>query len=111
MGTSSFSEYGVVHKESIAKVRRDAPLDKICLLGCGVSTGWGAVWNTAKVEPGSTAAVFGLGAVGLSVIEGLKVAGASRILAIDLNEGKFDAAKEWGATECVNPKNFDKPIQ
>src|SRR5690606_10708546 len=88
-----------------------APLDKVCLLGCGVSTGWGAVWNTAKVEKGSTAAVFGLGAVGLAVIEGLVMAGASRIIAVDLNEDKFALAKDWGATDCVNPKNIDKPIQ
>lgn len=112
MGTSTFSEYTVVHEVSVALVEdKTAPLDKICLLGCGVSTGWGAVWNTAKVEAGSTAAVFGVGAVGLAVIEGLKVAGATRIIAIDLNEDKFAAAKEWGATECVNPKNFAKPIQ
>ena len=112
MGTSTFSEYTVLHEVSVAKVRKDAPLDKIALLGCGVSTGWGAVWNTAKVEKGTTAAVFGLGAVGLAVIEGLKVAGCSRILAIDINEEKFEAAKQWGATDCVNPKKYgSRPIQ
>lgn len=111
MGTSTFSEYTVLHEVSCAKINPEAPLDKVCLLGCGVSTGWGAVWNTAKVEKGSTAAVFGLGAVGLAVIEGLKVAGASRIIGIDINEGKFEQAKSWGATECINPKKFDKPIQ
>mmetsp|Transcript_17903 Transcript_17903/g.29054 ORF Transcript_17903/g.29054 Transcript_17903/m.29054 type:complete len:390 (+) Transcript_17903:220-1389(+) len=111
MGTSTFSEYTVVHEVAVAKVNPKASLDEICLLGCGVSTGWGAVWNAAKVEKGSTAAVFGLGAVGLAVIEGLKHAGASRIIAIDLNEGKFPAAKEWGATDCVNPTKHDKPIQ
>ena len=111
MGCSTFSEYTVVHEVSVAKITKQAPLDKVCLLGCGVSTGWGAVWNTAKVEPGSTAAVFGIGAVGLAVIEGLKVAGATRIVAIDINESKFDKAREWGATDCINPTKYDKPIQ
>jgi len=106
MGTSSFSEYGVVHKESIAKVRKDAPLDKICLLGCGISTGWGAVWNTAQVERGATAAVFGMGAVGLSVIEGLVKAGASKIIAVDLLPNKLELARTWGATDLVNPKDL-----
>jgi S-(hydroxymethyl)glutathione dehydrogenase/alcohol dehydrogenase len=106
MGTSSFSEYGVLHAQSLAKVRRDAPLDKLCLLGCGISTGWGAVWNTAQVERGATAAVFGLGAVGLSVIEGLVKAGASRIFAVDLLPSKLELAKKWGATDFVNPKEL-----
>lgn len=69
------------------------------------------MWNTARVHKGATSAVFGLGAVGLAVIEGLKEAGASRIIAVDLNEAKFEAAKKWGATDCINPKTFDKPIQ
>lgn len=112
MGTSTFSEYTVVHEVSVAKVENtDAPLDKICLLGCGVSTGWGAVWNTAKVHAGATAAVFGLGAVGLAVIEGLKVAGAKRIIGIDTNPGKFELAMGWGATDCLNPTDYEKPIQ
>ncbi|KAG2484258.1 hypothetical protein HYH03_016903 [Edaphochlamys debaryana] len=111
MGTSTFSEYTVVHEQSVAKVDVNAPLDKVCLLGCGVSTGWGAVYNTAKVKPGSSVAVFGLGAVGLAVIEAAARAGASRIIAIDLNPSKFAAAKEFGATACVNPKDHDKPIQ
>jgi S-(hydroxymethyl)glutathione dehydrogenase/alcohol dehydrogenase len=111
MGCSSFSEYTVVHEVSVAKVDSKAPLDKICLLGCGVSTGWGAVWNTAKCEVGCTAAVFGLGAVGLACIEGLKIAGAKRIIAVDLNESKFAQAKAWGATDCVNPSAYKKPIQ
>jgi len=106
MGTSSFSEYGVVHMQSIAKIRRDAPLDKVCLLGCGISTGWGAVWNTAKVERGATAAVFGIGAVGLSVIEGLVKAGASKIIAVDLLPAKLELAKKWGATDVINPKEL-----
>jgi len=111
MGTSTFSEYTVVHEESVAKIDPEAPLDKACLLGCGVSTGWGAVWNTAKCEQGCTAAVFGVGAVGLAVIEGLKKAGASRIIAIDTNKEKFPLAREWGATDCVNPKKFGRSIQ
>jgi len=106
MGTSSFSEYGVVHAVSLAKVRRDAPLEKLCLLGCGIATGWGAVWNTAKVERGATAAVFGMGAVGLSVVEGLVKAGASRIIAVDLLPSKLELAKKWGATDVLNPKDL-----
>merc|ERR1711959_317060 len=102
MGTSSFSEYAVLHTQSLAKVRRDAPLGKACLLGCGISTGWGAVWNTAQVERGSTAAVFGIGAVGLSVIEGLVKAGASQIIAVDLLPAKLELAKKWGATHTID---------
>lgn len=108
MGTSSFCEYSVLHEESVALVNPEAPLDKVCLLGCGVATGWGAVWNTAQVHEGATAAVFGLGAVGLAVIEGLKVAKASRIIAIDTNPDKFETALKWGATECINPLALDK---
>lgn len=111
MGCSTFSEYTVVHEVSVAKIDAAAPLDKVCLLGCGVSTGWGAVWNTAKAEPGCTGAVFGIGAVGLAVIEGLKVAGAKRIIAVDINESKFETARSWGATDCVNPTAYKKPIQ
>lgn len=111
MGTSTFSEYTVVHEVSVAKIPKEAPLDKVCLLGCGVATGWGAVYNTAQVQPGTSVAVFGLGAVGLAVIEAAKRAGATRIFAIDINPDKFVAAKEWGATDCVNPKDYDKPIQ
>lgn len=111
MGTSTFSEYTVVHEQSVAKIDPEAPLDKVCLLGCGISTGWGAVFNTAKVKPDTTVAVFGLGAVGLAVIEAAKQAKASRIIAVDINPEKFKAAKEWGATDCLNPKDYDKPIQ
>merc|ERR1719238_2702875 len=106
MGTSSFSEYSILHAQSLAKIRRDAPLEKMCLLGCGISTGWGAVWNTAKVEKGSTAAVFGIGAVGLSVIEGLVKAGASKIIAVDLLPSKLELATKWGATDLINPKDL-----
>ena len=111
MGTSTFSEYTVVAEVSLAKVPKDAPLEKICLLGCGVTTGIGAVLNTAKVEEGATVAIFGLGGIGLAAIIGAKMAKASRIIAIDINPGKFDIARELGATDCVNPKDFDKPIQ
>jgi S-(hydroxymethyl)glutathione dehydrogenase/alcohol dehydrogenase len=111
MGTSTFSQYTVVHDVSVAKINPQAPLDKVCLLGCGVSTGLGAVWNTAKVEAGSIVAVFGLGTVGLAVAEGAKAAGASRIIGIDIDSKKFDVAKNFGVTEFVNPKDHDKPIQ
>ena len=111
MGTSTFSEYTVVPEVSLAKVSKDAPLDKVCLLGCGITTGIGAVFNTAKVEEGSTVAVFGLGAIGLAVIQGARMANCSRIIAIDINPSKFEFAKQLGATECVNPKDYDDPIQ
>ena len=111
MGTSTFSEYTVLPEIALAKINKAAPLDKVCLLGCGITTGIGAVLNTAKVEPGSTVAVFGLGGIGLSVLQGAVMAKASRIIAIDINESKFEMAKMLGATDCVNPKNFDRPIQ
>jgi S-(hydroxymethyl)glutathione dehydrogenase/alcohol dehydrogenase len=111
MGTSTFSEYSVMPEISVAKISSEAPLDKVCLLGCGITTGIGAVLNTAKVEPGSTVAVFGLGGIGLSVVQGAVMAGASRILAIDLNDGKFEMARMLGATDFVNPSMYDQPIQ
>ncbi|CAH1247259.1 ADH5 [Branchiostoma lanceolatum] len=111
MGTSTFSEYTVVADISLCKVTESAPLDKVCLLGCGISTGYGAALNTAKVESGSTVAVWGLGAVGLAVIMGAKVAGASRIIGVDINPDKAEIAKKFGMTEFVNPKDHDKPIQ
>jgi S-(hydroxymethyl)glutathione dehydrogenase/alcohol dehydrogenase len=111
MGTSTFSEYSVVPEIALAKIHVDAPLEKVCLLGCGITTGIGAVLNTAKVEEGDTVAVFGLGGIGLSVIQGARMAGAGRIIAIDINESKFEMAKQFGATDCVNPKSFDAPIQ
>jgi S-(hydroxymethyl)glutathione dehydrogenase/alcohol dehydrogenase len=111
MGTSTFAEYTVLPEISLAKVSKEAPLDKVCLLGCGVTTGIGAVLNTAKVEKGSSVAVFGLGGIGLSVIQGAKMANAGRIIAVDLNPDKFDLAKKFGATDFVNPKDYDKPIQ
>lgn len=111
MGTSTFSEYTVVPEISLAKINPEAPLEKVCLLGCGVTTGIGAVHNTAKVQKGDTVAVFGLGGIGLAVIQGARQAEAGRILAIDINPDKFELAKEMGATDCINPKDFDKPIQ
>jgi len=111
MGTSTFSEYTVCAEVSVAKIPESAPLEKVCLLGCGVTTGIGAVKNTAKVEPGSSVAVFGLGGIGLACIVGAKMVGAERIIGIDINPAKFDLAKKLGATECINPKDFDDPIQ
>ncbi len=111
MGTSTFSEYTVVPEIAVAKINKDAPLDKVCLLGCGITTGIGAVLNTAKVEAGSTVAVFGLGGIGLSVVQGAVMAKASRIIAIDLNPAKYEMAKALGATDYLNPKEHDAPIQ
>src|SRR5947208_9003195 len=103
MGTSTFSEYTVLPEIALAKISPAAPLDKVCLLGCGITTGIGAVLNTAKVRAGSTAAVFGLGGIGLSVIQGLVLAKAERIIAIDLNPKKFEMAKLLGAHHFINP--------
>ena len=111
MGTSTFSEYTVLPEISLAKIPKDAPLEKVCLLGCGVTTGMGAVKNTANVQEGDTVAVFGLGGIGLAVIIGAVQAKASRIIAIDVNDDKFEIAKELGATDFVNPTEYDKPIQ
>lgn len=111
MGCSTFSEYTVLPEISLAKIPKDAPLEKVCLLGCGVTTGIGAVLNTAKVEEGATVAIFGLGGIGLAAIIGATMAKASRIIAIDINPSKFDIARELGATDFVNPKDHDKPIQ
>ena len=111
MGTSTFSEYTVVAEVSLVKIQPEAPLDKVCLFGCGVTTGIGAVHNTAKVEEGAVTAVFGLGAIGLAAIQGLAQAKASRIIAIDINEDKFELAKKMGATDFINPTKFNKPIQ
>ncbi|KAJ1991011.1 NAD/NADP dependent alcohol dehydrogenase [Coemansia spiralis] len=112
MGTSTFSEYTVVCEISCAKVDTSARLDRLCLLGCGIPTGWGAVNYTAKVEEGAVVAVFGCGAIGLSVIQGAVAAKASKIIGIDVNPSKFEMAKRFGATDFINPKDFgDKPIQ
>ncbi len=111
MGCSTFSEYTVLPEISLAKVNPAAPLEEVCLLGCGVTTGMGAVVNTAKVEPGATVAIFGLGGIGLSAIIGATMAKAGRIIAIDINESKFELARKLGATDCINPKDHDQPIQ
>ncbi|MFB2704888.1 MULTISPECIES: S-(hydroxymethyl)glutathione dehydrogenase/class III alcohol dehydrogenase [Marinobacter] len=111
MGCSTFSEYTVLPEISLAKIPKEAPLEKVCLLGCGVTTGIGAVMNTAKVEEGATVAIFGLGGIGLAAIIGATMAKASRIIAIDINPGKFDIARQLGATDVVNPNDYDKPIQ
>jgi S-(hydroxymethyl)glutathione dehydrogenase/alcohol dehydrogenase len=111
MGTSTFSEYTVLPEISVAKISSKAPLEKVCLLGCGITTGIGAVLNTAKVEAGATVAVFGLGGVGLSAIQGAMMAKASRILAIDINPDKFELAMQMGATDTVNPNDHSGPIQ
>jgi len=111
MGTSTFSEYTVLPEIAVAKINRAAPLDKVCLLGCGITTGIGAVLQTAKVRPGSTAAVFGLGGIGLSVIQGLVMARAERIIAIDTNPAKFGMAKNLGATDFIVPQENDRPMQ
>ncbi|XP_056346925.1 alcohol dehydrogenase 1-like [Oenanthe melanoleuca] len=108
---STFAEYTVVPEYAAAKIDAAAPLDKVFLFGCGFSTGYGAAINTAKVKPGSTCAVFGLGGVGLSAVMGCKAAGAARIIAVDINKDKFAKAKELGATDCINPRDFKKPIQ
>ncbi len=111
MGTSTFSEFTVLPEIALAKVNPAAPLDKICLLGCGITTGIGAVLNTAKVEPGASVAVFGLGGIGLSVIQGAVMAGAEQIIGVDLNPDKFAMAKALGATDFINPAEHDAPIQ
>jgi len=112
MGCSTFSNYTVLPEIALARIDKSAPLDKVCLLGCGVTTGIGAVLNTAKVEPGSSVAVFGLGGIGLAVVQGAVMAKAGRIIAIDNNPDKFEMASAMGATDVVNPRDYpDTPIQ
>src|SRR6185312_14457856 len=111
MGTSTFSEYTVLPEISIAKIDPRAPLEKVCLLGCGITTGVGAVLNVAKVRPGSTVAVFGLGAIGLAVVQGAVMANAARIIGIDINVDKWTMAEAMGATDFINPQEYDLPIQ
>ncbi|XP_059063913.1 alcohol dehydrogenase isoform X1 [Cryptomeria japonica] len=111
LGTSSFSQYTVAHVGSVAKINPAAPLNKVCILSCGVSTGMGAALNVAKPKKGSTVAVFGLGGVGLAAAEGARIAGASRIIGIDFNPGKYEKAKEFGVTEYINPRDHRKPVQ
>ena len=106
MGCSTFANHTVMPEIALAKVRDDAPFEKICYIGCGVTTGIGAVINTAGVEIGSTAAVFGLGGIGLNVIQGLRMAGADKIIGVDLNSDKADMARKFGMTDFVNPKDL-----
>tara|TARA_B100000676_G_C18092279_1_gene861316 strand:- start:11480 stop:12589 length:1110 start_codon:yes stop_codon:yes gene_type:complete len=106
MGTSTFANHTVVPEIALAKVREDAPFDKICYIGCGVTTGIGAVINTAKVEPGSNCVVFGLGGIGLNVIQGLRLAGADMIVGVDLNPAREAMGKKFGMTDFVNPKDI-----
>ena len=107
MGTSTFANYTVLPEIAVAKIRDDAPLDRVCLIGCGVTTGLGAVINTAKVEPGANVVVFGLGGIGLNVIQGAKMVGASKIIGVDINPDKRQLAEEYGMTDFVNPKEID----
>uniref|UniRef100_A0A8C5LH64 Alcohol dehydrogenase 1 n=1 Tax=Jaculus jaculus TaxID=51337 RepID=A0A8C5LH64_JACJA len=111
ISTSTFAQYTVVDEIAVAKIDAASPLEKVCLIGCGFSTGYGSAVQVAKVTKGSSCAVFGLGGVGLSVIIGCKAAGAARIIAVDINKDKFAKAKELGATECINPQDYNKPIQ
>jgi S-(hydroxymethyl)glutathione dehydrogenase/alcohol dehydrogenase len=107
MGTSTFSSYTVVPEIAVAKVRKDAPFDKICYIGCGVTTGIGAVINSAKVEPGSKIVVFGLGGIGLNVVQGARLVGADMIVGVDVNPGRRAIAEKFGMTHFVNPKEVD----
>ncbi len=111
MGCSTFSNYTVLPEISLAKIRDDAPFDKVCYIGCGVTTGVGAVIYTAGVEPGATVAVFGLGGIGLNVIQGAQLVGAGRIIGVDLNPEKETLAREFGMTDFVNPKDVDDVVQ
>jgi S-(hydroxymethyl)glutathione dehydrogenase/alcohol dehydrogenase len=107
MGCSTFSNHTVLPEVSLAKIREDAPFDKVCYIGCGVTTGIGAVAFTMKVEPGSTVAIFGLGGIGLNVIQGAKMVGATRIIGVDINESKTELATKFGMTDFINPKKVE----
>jgi S-(hydroxymethyl)glutathione dehydrogenase/alcohol dehydrogenase len=110
MGTSTFSNFTVLPEIAVAKIREDAPFDKVCYIGCGVTTGIGAVLNTAKVEPGAKAVVFGLGGIGLNVIQGLRLAGADMIIGVDLNNDRKAWGERFGMTHFVNPKDLGKDL-
>jgi len=110
MGTSTFSNFTVLPEIAVAKIREDAPFDKICYIGCGVTTGIGAVINTAKVEAGANVAVFGLGGIGLNVIQGARMVGANRIIGIDTNPAKKPLAEKFGMTDFINPKEVDNLV-
>ncbi len=111
MGCSTFAKHTVLPEIALAKIRTDAPFEKVCYIGCGVTTGVGAVLFTAKVEPGSTVAVFGLGGIGLNVIQGARLVGADRIIGIDLNPEREKMAREFGMTDFINPKNVSDVVQ
>ena len=110
MGTSTFANFTVLPEIAVAKIREDAPFDKVCYIGCGVTTGIGAVLNTAKVEPGAKCAVFGLGGIGLNVIQGLRLAGADMIIGVDINSAKKTWGERFGMTHFVNPKEIGGDI-
>jgi S-(hydroxymethyl)glutathione dehydrogenase/alcohol dehydrogenase len=110
MGTSTFANFTVLPEIAVAKIREDAPFDKVCYIGCGVTTGIGAVINTAKVEPGANVAVFGLGGIGLNVIQGARLVGANRIIGVDTNPSKKPLAEKFGMTDFVNPKEVDNLV-
>ncbi len=107
MGCSTFSNYTVLPEIALAKIREDAPFDKVCYIGCGVTTGIGAVINTARVEPGANVVVFGLGGIGLNVIQGARIAGADKIVGVDINPGRKVLAEKFGMTHFVNPKEVE----
>ena len=110
MGTSTFSNYTVLPEIALAKIREDAPFDKVCYIGCGVTTGLGAVMNTAKVEPGANVAVFGLGGIGLNVIQGARIVGADRIIGVDVNPAKSNLAEQFGMTDFIDPTEVDDVV-
>ncbi|XP_044492455.1 alcohol dehydrogenase-like [Mangifera indica] len=111
LGTSTFSEYTVIHSGCVAKINPLAPLDKVCILSCGISTGLGAIFKVANPKKGSSVAIFGLGAVGLAAAEGARLAGASRIIGVERSNKRFEEAKKFGVTEFINLKEHDRPIQ
>ena len=110
MGTSTFANHTVLPEIAVAKIREDAPFEKVCYIGCGVTTGLGAVMNTAKVEPGANVAVFGLGGIGLNVIQGARIAGADRIIGVDLNPARRELAERFGMTDFINPQDVDDAV-
>ncbi|GAB1288164.1 Alcohol dehydrogenase 6B (class V) [Apodemus speciosus] len=110
-GTSTFTEYTVVDEIAVAKIDAAAPLHTVCIMSCEVSTGFGAVFNTAQVTPGSTCVVFGLGGIGSAIVMACRASGASRIIGVDINEQKFPRARALGVTDCLNPKKLKKPVQ
>lgn len=110
MGCSTFSNFTVLPEIAVAKIREDAPFDKVCYIGCGVTTGVGAVVFDAKVEPGANVVVFGLGGIGLNVIQGARMAGANKIVGIDINEGKTELARRFGMTDFINPKQVENVV-